>query len=238
MYALAASAAGIGVLVLSQPIEAKIVYHKANLVVPIFPQLLGLDLNHDGIVDFRLDVGSFISRHVSGSFVSIYPPVVGNSVQGKNRSPFALKSGAEIGPHNHFSKFAYDMARRRVIFSTHGQHTTTFFGYWANGGNGVKDRFLGLSFMVKGEKHYGWARLNVAPMDGWWNATLTGYAYETVPNRPIIAGNTKGPDDDGMDSPDASLTAPAPQPATLGMLALGAPALSIWRRENLVGAIR
>jgi hypothetical protein len=25
-------------------------------------------------------------------------------------------------------------------------------------------------------------------------ARLTGYAYETVPNKPIIAGKTKGPD--------------------------------------------
>jgi len=24
-------------------------------------------------------------------------------------------------------------------------------------------------------------------------ATLTGYAYETIPNKPIIAGKTKGP---------------------------------------------
>jgi hypothetical protein len=25
-------------------------------------------------------------------------------------------------------------------------------------------------------------------------ATLTGYAYETIPNKPIITGKTKGPD--------------------------------------------
>jgi hypothetical protein len=25
-------------------------------------------------------------------------------------------------------------------------------------------------------------------------ATLTGYAYETIPNKPIIAGETNGPD--------------------------------------------
>ena len=39
--------------------------------------------------------------------------------------------------------------------------------------------------------------------------TLTGYAYETVPNKPIIAGKTKGPD---------VITA---QPGGLGRLAQG-----------------
>jgi len=26
------------------------------------------------------------------------------------------------------------------------------------------------------------------------SGTLTGYAYETIPNKPIITGQTKGPD--------------------------------------------
>ena len=62
-----------------------------------------------------------------------------------------------------------------------------------------------------------------------FSATLTGYAYETIPGKAIIAGATKGPDDA---EPTASLKAPTPAPATLGMLALGAPGLSIWRREE------
>ena len=40
-------------------------------------------------------------------------------------------------------------------------------------------------------------------------ATLTGYAYETIPNKPIIAGKTNGPD---------VITV---EPTTLGSLALG-----------------
>jgi hypothetical protein len=43
------------------------------------------------------------------------------------------------------------------------------------------------------------------------NATLTGYAYETVPNKPIIAGKTKGPDVITL------------EPGSLGRLAQGSP---------------
>jgi hypothetical protein len=54
------------------------------------------------------------------------------------------------------------------------------------------------------------------------------YAYETIPGKPIIAGRTKGPADIGSVVPavPASLAASAPEPATLGLLAMGSTALS------------
>jgi hypothetical protein len=67
---------------------------------------------------------------------------------------------------------------------------------------------------------------------GYVVARLTGYAYETIPNKSITTGQTKGPDNNSIDEPIASLAAPTPQPASLGMLALGASTLSIWRREE------
>ena len=66
---------------------------------------------------------------------------------------------------------------------------------------------------------------------------LTGYAYATIPNHSIVTGKTKGLDDlsnAGQPSPVA-LRAPTHQPASLGLLAMGAPALSIWRREEFAG---
>jgi hypothetical protein len=65
-------------------------------------------------------------------------------------------------------------------------------------------------------------------------ASATGYAYETIPNKSIIAGKTKGPDDGTVEESNAALTVPTSKPATLGLLALGSSGLSIWRREELV----
>jgi uncharacterized repeat protein (TIGR03803 family) len=57
-------------------------------------------------------------------------------------------------------------------------------------------------------------------------AILTGYAYETEPNKPIITGKTKGPDVITLD------------PAMLGHLAVGASQIPAWRgARNRAGAL-
>jgi hypothetical protein len=75
---------------------------------------------------------------------------------------------------------------------------------------------LGLRFTVKGKPHYGWPRLSVQVRGHRLAATLTGFAYETVPNKPIVAGQTKGTD----------MTVERP---TLGHLAAGTAAIPGWR---------
>jgi hypothetical protein len=58
MYAIAAAAAGEGVLALAQPSEAKIVYTPAHKQLPINSPFY-LDLNHDRINDFKFFLGWF-----------------------------------------------------------------------------------------------------------------------------------------------------------------------------------
>src|SRR5215831_13221256 len=57
-YAVAAGAAGVGLLALAPPAEAKIIYTPAHVNVT---GPLPVDLNHDGIVDFYLV--SYYPRH-------------------------------------------------------------------------------------------------------------------------------------------------------------------------------
>jgi hypothetical protein len=54
----------------------------------------------------------------------------------------------------------------------------------------VTNRYLGLKFKIDKKNHYGWARLSVQQQGGQIIATLTGYAYETVPGKGIRAGQT------------------------------------------------
>jgi hypothetical protein len=80
--------------------------------------------------------------------------------------------------------------------------------------SGKKQACLGVKFSAKGKVHFGWARF-VTHSRPHPTAELTGYAYETMPNKPIITGKTKGPDDNSVEQsndpgPGASLTNPFP----------------------------
>jgi hypothetical protein len=203
-YALAASAAGVGILALAQPAEAKIVYTKTHLVIA-GAERYNLSLNHDKVTDFTV-VNSFTTSCPDSCFQILYlKPAAGNGEVGsvKNFLHFAaaMKEGAVIGPKAHFLTGSAVM---REAFSTQSS-----VGPW----NNVKNRYLGFKFQIKGKIHYGWARLNVTGSGlGTIVATMTGYAYETIPNKAIAAGRTKGTEntEDSLD-----------QSVTLGDLALG-----------------
>jgi hypothetical protein len=229
-YALAASAAGVSLLALTQPSAAKIVYTPTHQVIGTHHNY-PLALNHKTadfiIINTNCTNGSrcnnFTYARLGVGAASW--PWSGNGVEsaGNQYQAAALKAGARISGARRFIRGA-SMASQFVGFSV--SHTRTL-GRWVN----VSDRYLGLKFKINGKFHYGWARLNVKVLEGQFKitATLTGYAYETVPGKAIIAGATKGPDDA---EPEASLHSPTPEPAALGMLAVGAPGLSIWRREE------
>ena len=247
-YALAASAAGVGVLALTQAAEARIVYTPANENILPVTQVF-LDLNHDGIPDFSFWIGGYTfgvvsCRHHSGdhgnrAFLRINP-LNQNGVRGKKFAS-AFPAGVRIGPKGQSIKNRYGyMATYFFCDSTMGGTAHYYFGPWANGGKGVKRRYLGLKFVSNGEVHFGWARLNVSVHGGHVKGLLTGYAYETIPNKPIITGKTKGPDDGANDDPGPGASAAnpipeIPQPASLGALAMGSSGLSIWRRKEWAG---
>jgi hypothetical protein len=240
-YALVASAAGVSVLALAGASEAKVVYTETHQVTHTgFP--LYIDLNHDGIKDFVLR-----TRYYWGSYFSVGLDASGyrnnnNAVVGRRFShssyffsaASALPAGARIGPERkspvHHPFIAVELFNR--------VHTSQYsdLGLWVGKGKGVRNRYLGLKFVIHGKVHYGWARLSVTLAHHRQyddvSGTLTGYAYETIPNKAIIAGQTKGPDDTGIEEPDAALTLPTLEPATLGALGMGAPGLSIWRRDD------
>ena len=230
MYALAASAAGVGALALAPSAEAKIVYTPKHVQLPPgkpFP----IDLDHNGKIDFYLLPGGFVTSVGVGGYLAVcHAPFIQtdkgyictSSTFAKNAlnqvrvavggSALALRAGANVEHGDRFGgkDKAVDMGGFFFKTSTSG---TRWGGPWMNGGKGVKNRYLGLKFRTHGHFHFGWARLTVTTQKRAFTATLTGYAYETVPNKAIVAGKTKGPDVVTM--PLDTTT------GTLGHLALG-----------------
>jgi hypothetical protein len=237
-YALAAGAAGVSLLALAQPSDAKVVYTPANVVLNARSAFL-LDLNHDGVPDFYFVQYPWQNTAYLGTLLEIQ--------NGKNQSNHwigSLKGKAEpllpgfsIGPADG-SKFRDEKVAAMAAGAWYvgGTSRSIFAFLWAQNGKGVKRRYLGLKFMINGEVHYGWARLSVTfprVPHAHLRAVLTGYAYETIANKAISAGQTTGADKGAnLDEARANLSAPTPQPATLSLLALGAPGLAIWRPKE------
>jgi hypothetical protein len=230
LYATAAAAAGVSMLALSQPAEAEVVVTKTN--VPInFGGQVSIDLNNDGINDFLLSNGGGGYDHSFwGTFVAV--PQAGGKVMGGNRGilgPYAsaLMKGANIGPSAHFSSSGAlgQITIERSVGFVSASTFRSYYGKWA-----AVDRYLGVKFLIKGVPHYGWIRMTVTT-PGRFTGTITEYAYETIPNKKVAAG-------EGSDSSANAAAVRAQESVasargpSIGMLALGADGLALWRREQ------
>jgi hypothetical protein len=208
MYALSAATAGVTLLALAQPSEARVVYTPADQVI-LRNSSFDLDLNHDGKVDFEINAtsgctvgdGRFCQTRLY-AYVPFYQDR-GNAVVGNGQWPFhayALKAGRSISPAQPVGGTALYFRSR--AYQTLGHCT----GSWTKAVN----RYLGLRFVIAGQIHFGWARLSATCKVGSkMSGILTGYAYESTPDKPILAGQTS--DEDAAIAPDS-----------LGGLALGA----------------
>jgi hypothetical protein len=237
-YALAASAAGVSLLALTQASEAEIVYTPVDEIINR-SAVYHIDLNNDGIVDFTIidhgfgRTGAFSS--VQSLFVRRAPFNRVNCAYPSCLSTFiyaaALRRGSEIGPPQ---EHGWLPEHGQMAVDGRLDNKSYFFGPWVH----ATDRYLGLRFQIDGQNHFGWARISVIFVGKYPNQTfeahLTGYAYETVANQPIEAGETGS--GDGADAlPETSLpdrNSGMAQFASLGTLALGADGISLWRPEE------
>lgn len=234
-YAAAASAAGVGILALASPAEARVVYTPSNIPIPQNRGLIPLDLNHDGIPDFQFSNYSYQTHGLGRLFLRVVPVQVENEIWDlKSKGHLcaaALPAGKTVGP---LGRFEQDPAKGLYLsYIGLGSTHETRFGVWSK----VQTAYLGLKFVVKGKTHFGWARIIfAAPGQFYNNPRIAGYAYETIPNTPIKSGQKKGQlRADFSVEERVGLRQPASFPGSLGMLAAGAPALAIWRKEDNPG---
>ncbi|MFI5135700.1 MAG: T9SS type A sorting domain-containing protein [Chitinophagales bacterium] len=192
------SAAASVILLFAKESSAQILYKDIN---PDFssPEGLGhlaLDLNNDGVVDFQIVFGDYITTSGSSSaylyigtinWISV-KAMNGNQLigQGGNFSSAAklytndpISSAALwIGGSNyHVMGYFYD--------SVHGNISES--GPWQNVTNG----FLGLRLVLNNHEYYGWVRLDVINYAD--HAVVKDYALNILPDQPILAGEISIP---------------------------------------------
>ena len=209
-YALTASAVSAGLISLGQSAQAEIVYkHASKQITP--NHTIPLDLNGDSKTDFYIK-DSFtctsFCEYIEGA-ITVEPGQTQNETMGFMQRSYhygsALTAGVRIGPKGQFLE-------GNAVMVTGGYDAgTTSVGWCAGPWQNVSKRYLGLKFKISGKTHYGWARLNTTcAKNGENTGVLTGYAYETIAGKSIIAGKTKGKD-----------VVEVPEPASLSRLAQG-----------------
>ncbi len=239
-YALAAAAAGVTTLALSQPSGAEVIITNKSIPIPqcnvLTPCSVSLDLNGDGVNDFKISLLSSLSPYgyfEGTNFLRVTAHNGGGVVgtAGGNHGPYAsaLLRGAKIGASDHF--LSGKITIEDTFFLSHTYYTTEkkFYGKW--GGN-HPNRFLGVRFKIDGKTHYGWIRITVKSAITHpftlMSATITEYGYETIANKTLDAG-LASTNSAAVQAP--TMTEPAGG-ASLGMLAVGAEGLALWRRDE------
>ncbi|HEY7090009.1 MAG TPA: PEP-CTERM sorting domain-containing protein [Tepidisphaeraceae bacterium] len=120
-----------------------------------------------------------------------------------------LAAGASIGPASTFGN-GYGQQYTFITYN-YADGTPVAFPWVA----GSSDGFIGFSFQIAGQTHYGWARLNIGSYQSNLDSFLRDFAYETDANTPILAG--------AVPEPTAAFA--------LGLLAMGAMGLRSSRKQ-------
>jgi hypothetical protein len=220
-YALAAGAALAG----APAANASIIYESNPTPSVSINSSLG-PLSADfflanGVNQFRITIKTFLTSSEPFSFARLTVRPLSSGAISAISSAFsslyanALNSGDSIGCGCGFVPFKIPMVS---VGSLSLPSSAGSFGPWAN----ATGKFLGLGFIdASSNPHLGWARFNVTTTASFGNvfisAELVDYAYEDEAFAPIRAGQT---------------VADAPEPGTLGMLALGAVGLGLWRKRR------
>jgi hypothetical protein len=247
-YALSAATAGVAVMACSVAADAAPICKHSSVVLesqsfPLNPA--GQRISPFEIADTFNNVCSQTGCSWNRGFLTPNAPFA-DPLLAPNGFPANLPFGASVGPGGQFGG-----GREYGLLFTYGP--------WAGGDKNhhrgnfdfSKDNYFGFKFSISSQTHYGWVRLSVTVGGGYGNlATIINvleYAYESNPNTVLPAGacstaeasSATGAAPHGVASrEDASGSAApiasgvqTPPPASLGMLALGAQGIPLWRRR-------
>ena len=260
-YALAATAAGVGLLACAFPAEATTVCNSASITLArtaSFP----LNPAHQQAAPFLVAQTTFYFSYSSGPAFwdrgFFEPNPQGVMLSPSNNLPAALSEGALIGPSANFAKgnsygllFTYGLGEPGDHYLKGGGTMNKHRGNFKFG----QTNYVGFRLLLSGQYHYGWARIEVAFHHNetfrrmlMSETRISGYGYESNPDTAIAAGDCSKtaasnagftsnitPTDDLPETSSGALP-PSSRGASLGLLALGDPGLSTWRKNGNDGS--
>jgi hypothetical protein len=158
--------------------------------------LFEVDFNGDGTVDMNLALvtgtgtygGTALYQNFAWAFGYGYGSFAGStqSFGAIFYFPFAYNSGDMIGSSAQWQN-ASAVGSMNYLTSVGGAPAYQG-GNWVN----ATDKYLGCRFVVAGNFHYGWIRMDVGTAGPSNFITIKGFAFEDVPDAEIEAGATSG----------------------------------------------
>lgn len=153
-----------------------------------------IDLNGDGIFEVQHDsVGgsAFLRTWGDTRILGVDLPL--EHATWSDSYPYAMVAGMSIGPdspelypqYGTLSGWQAEPLGSPGAASLHVRYDSGTSGFFV-GARG----FIGIEFPIDGETHYGWIDLDNYT---WWQSEIHGWAYESEPGKPILAGSIPEP---------------------------------------------
>jgi hypothetical protein len=154
-----------------------------------------LDLNNDGNNDYTL-TASASSTNTNPSYNGrriIASPLNGNAVKdtlvNSDTVSIPLQFNAlidiNLSLNQSWQTSGWNILKDTTWYSWPGSGVSGS-GLW----NNLSDYYLGLRLLQSGQTYYGWVRLRVDVSGGPDSLIIQDYAYNSIPNQPILAGQT------------------------------------------------
>jgi hypothetical protein len=139
-----------------------------------------LDLNNDQTVDFVVASRDTVTpnAHVRLTFAAPYG--AGNAVAGETPSAYDYALALDINT-------MVDSTLNWIAATNTMAYNVDSANPYNENWNGVTDKYLGLQFVVGGNTHYGWARLDCNAIGD--SVVVKDYAFDATPNTGIMTGN-------------------------------------------------
>lgn len=142
-------------------------------------QYYSLDLNNDDTTDFYIRVSFLRFYSIRARGVEINSFDVNGVICDSSRFPLAMNLGDKINSNSNWAANIANALRSLTGNNWEGNWTTT------------TDHYLGLKIRSGNNIYYGWVRLRVLVVQGKSSVKVKDYAYNSIPNKRILAGQMK-----------------------------------------------
>ena len=187
-------------MMFSASVNAQVIYTDVipDRIIDTTNSVYHLDLNNDGIIDYNIN---FTTGRMSGcrggtqnstAYYIKVTPLDSNEVGTDATSPFypkallldSLIDSAAFTWKNTSSQLLAEKLWHCITFNFRNFWVPYYVGNWNNASN----KYLPLRLKMGSQVYYGWVRISIAT--GVTNATIFEYAYNSIPNAAIHAGQT------------------------------------------------